>query len=94
MSLSLYWVCSLGSIWGCHSSDSSAFQIPQGLKYKKEERIHKIWVHTQIQAPYHVFWKKKGKRRRNLEYLYDFIEIILQLLWQSSHPNVALCLDL
>lgn len=46
MSSSLYWLCSLRSIWGCHSSDSSAVQIPLGLKYKKEERIHRIQVHT------------------------------------------------
>lgn len=54
-SSSSYWLCSLRSIWGCHSSGSSAFQIPLGLKYKKEERIHRIQVHTQVQAPCHVF---------------------------------------
>lgn len=92
MSSSLYWLCSLRSIWGCHSSDSSAFQIPPGLKYKKEERIHRIQVHAQVQAPYHVFWKKKGKEEGIWNSLTTFMEIILQLHWHSSHLHLALCL--
>lgn len=84
MSSSLYWLCSLRSIWGCHSSDSSPFQIPPGLKYKKEERIHRIQVHTQVQAPYHVFWKKKGKEEGIWNIFTTFMEIILQLHWQTS----------
>lgn len=63
MSSSLYWLSSLKSLCGCHNSDSSCLQIPLGLKYKKEERIHRIQVHTQFK-PHIMDSEGKGEKKK------------------------------
>lgn len=69
MSSSLYWLCSLRSIWGRHSSDSSALQIR--LKVEKRRKDSQNSGPHPGSSPIACILKEKGKRWRNLEYLYN-----------------------
>lgn len=86
------WYVGSVSLEGCeyHSSDSSAFQIPLGLKYKQEERIHRIQVHTQIQIC--TMYSERKREVGICHFSSTFMEINLH--WHRSHLNLAVCLYL